>query len=317
MTPSEVVWRASGSPAISVCRALDVPTVCYVCGGLATRGQGCKEWMGGSFTSQTVVRAPWSLWVCEPCVFVMSRTSPVPGRPPKPGKSLGGNFRNYSHLWCEAAGYSNASKGEKPLILSFLRAPKRGRWFAAIADSGQKHVLPFARMGGVRFEEADVALPRDAAGWAVVDDLSALLTAGATKDEIARGVYEARAYQLARDKIEAFERAHSGLRGGAWFDLALWLAQRDEEMVAIRLAAEKEMKRGRGKGGSQGRDGAVPGVGADGVPSRRREPAEALGADPVTDARRDPAEFDGGGVGNERHAGLATPAPVQLGLFGP
>ena len=80
-------------------------------------------------------------------MFICSRTSPVPGRPAKEGKKFGGNFRNYTHLWDER-GYANASKGEKPVIREFLARNHAGPWFAAIADSGQKHVLPFARLNG-------------------------------------------------------------------------------------------------------------------------------------------------------------------------
>lgn len=47
--------------------------------------------------------------------------------------------------------------------------------------------------------------------------------------------------------VDVFEQTYAYLRGGAWFRLAVWLAQRDEEAVAQRLAAEKEAKRAKGK----------------------------------------------------------------------
>jgi hypothetical protein len=205
--------------------------------------------MGANFVGQSKVRCPASDHVCEACCYISSRLSAVPGRPAKEGKKLGGNFRNYSHLFdaARSPAYANASKGEKPIVLEFLRAEHRGEWFAAIAESGQKHVLPWTPMnppcarGRVLFEEAVVTLPPPA-GWLMVDDMVALLTAGATKDEIERGDYGPRAWSLARPQIDRFEHAWSGERGGGWFDLALWLSQRDEAAVEKRLAEEKEKK---------------------------------------------------------------------------
>lgn len=58
-------------------------------------------------------------------------------------------LRLYSHLWHDGA-YSYANKGDKPSILEFLRAPKTGPWFACIADSGQKHLLPYTPINPAR-----------------------------------------------------------------------------------------------------------------------------------------------------------------------
>jgi hypothetical protein len=214
-----------------------------------------SSWNGASFTGQSKVRAPASQWVCEACVWICSRLSPVPGRPPAEGKKLGGNFRNYSHLFERAESgrisYVNASKGEKPVILAFLRRRvKEGLWFAAVADSGQKHVIPWAPINGagdrgsVLFDDQTVQLP-DAAGWSLVDDLRALLTAGATKEEIGDAQYGAGAWTRCRAQIEAFEARWQGHRHGAWFTLALWLAQRDEAAVAERRAREDAKRMAR------------------------------------------------------------------------
>ena len=106
---------------------------------------------------------------------------------------------------------------------------------AAIADSGKKHVIPWAPLnpagcpagqGRVMFEERLVML----GDWTLVDALSGLLTAGATKDEIERGAYGPGAWtRLGAAAIRDFERTWSGSRGGGWFALAVGLAQRDEQ----------------------------------------------------------------------------------------
>lgn len=159
-------------------------------------------------------------------------------------------MRNFSHLFDAGAvqPWVTASKGEKPVIRNFLQSQKRGAWFAAVADSGQKHVAPFApvnptgsRGGVILFEEAEIVVPGGGApGWAIVDATAALLTAGATKEEVGRGDYGPRSWQLCGPQVRAYEAAWGARqRGSAWFSLALWLAQRDEAEVAERMEREK------------------------------------------------------------------------------
>jgi hypothetical protein len=306
---------------------------CWLCAGEFSRGQPVEKWNGASFTGQNRVRCPDAVWVCEPCVYFCARLSPVPGRPPAPGKKLGGNYRNYSHLYDDAASppYLNASKGEKPLMLEFLRRHHRGTWFAAIADSGQKHVLPWTpvnppdtRRGRVLFDETIVELPAaNGAGWTLVNRITGLLTDGATKAEVETGRYTARAWQLlGAARLRGFEeRWAEPRRGGGWFALALWLAQRDEDEVKRRLAAEKEAKKRAKAHKRAGRkpankDGGAAAGAAKSVSRRRRQPAEALGSDPKQDAERRPPERKPGRVGNEDAAGPAAADPRQGWLPG-
>lgn len=185
--------------------------------------------MSSNYTDQNKARCPSSRFTCEACAFVMSRTAAVSGRPPKDGKQFGGNFRNYSHLW-EAGAYSNASKGEKHVVRSFIERAHSGQWFAAIADSGQKHIIPWApingpgRSGRVMLDELQVDVPEDVS---LISDMTAMLSGGATKDEIAIGSYRSATWATMGAAVAEFERAHQRLRGGAWFSLALWLAQRE------------------------------------------------------------------------------------------
>lgn len=304
---------------------------CAICGGESTRGVLLGEFIGPTMTDQTSFRSPESSHACVCCAFVRARYSPVPGKPPAPGKKEGPRWSNFSHLYDER-GHAVASKGEKPAILAFLRGEKRGAWFAAIADSGQKHVLPYAtvnpagtRRGRVRFEERNLTLP-DADGWAIVDDLCALLTAGATKDEIDRGNYTPRAWGMCRAQIEAFERTHGRHRGGDWFALALWLSQRNEEQVAARMTAEKDAKKTKKEAASGSKRRAaratedVPGGdvarGQGGVPEERSEPVEALGPVAEPKPERGQASSDSGRVGDDAVSRASVAEPEQLGLFG-
>lgn len=243
-------------------------------------------------------------------------------------KESGGRFANFSHFLDDDR-TENATKGEKPKILGWLRGPKKGFWACAIADTGQKHVLPYTPLnppgarGRVRFEEAEIRLP-DAAGWCIVDDMIELLTAGATKDEIESGNYGARAWQLCGAALRAFEAAHGRHRGGAWFALSVWLAQRDEERVAERMesekaaaAAKKEAARGRGKArkasDSPGRDAS--GV-STGVPANKPGKGARALADPARpDADQRPQLEERGRVGDGRGAPSTDPATGQALLF--
>ena len=254
----QAVYEASGSPPVDGTTLVLGGGVCWQCGGSLVLGVPVHKWMGKGYTSQTDARAAHSSWICPACVFVSSRTSPVPGRPPKPGKKMGGNFRNYSHmaeLGRRGWRYVNASKGEKDLLRGFLLAPHVGSWFCAVADSGQKHVLPFAPVnpagscaGVVRFEESDVAVP-ESAGEDVAE-ITELLTAGGTKDGILSGQHSPYLWQRCPDHVRRFEdEVGRRLRGGGWFRLAVWLAQRDEERAAARLAAEKAERAKRKKRG--------------------------------------------------------------------
>ncbi|MGH8630895.1 MAG: hypothetical protein ACREU7_09055, partial [Burkholderiales bacterium] len=152
----------------------------------------------------------------------------------------GKNLRMYSHFWSEGGGYWYANKADKAGMREWLRGPKVGAWWAAIADTGQKHILPWVRVnpdgrlasgdiageGFVRFEEREIYIARSM--WAEVDDLTALLTLGVTKQEIETGEYGHRAYLLAGDRLLECDAVYGRQRGCGIFALALWLAQREE-----------------------------------------------------------------------------------------
>lgn len=339
----QLVYEVHGSPQVDGCGPADGR--CFVCVGPVMRGMQTTKWLKSSYTDQNRARCPTAEYVCEACCYVHSRTSPVLGRPPKDGKRFGGNFRNYSTLYEEGwpgapfgddasvvPSYANASKGEKPLIRDFLRREHQGLWLAAIADSGQKHVLPFAPMNGpgrgglVIFEETLVEVPDS---LDMVDAMADLLTAGCTKDEIESGSYTQRAWMLCPEQIREFELAHGGERDSAWFALAVWLAQRDEEKVAQRMNAAKEAakakKQKEAKGGRRNGEGKATDTdgGSDPKPKKRVPPAarkqrgaKALGADREQGNISDAQQRKPPGVGKPDLPEATVAGPQQLSLFG-
>ena len=84
-SPTKWCWMAAGSPRHEDC--VDSSGQCWVCGGQSNRTMPRSKWLGATYTGQNRVKAWHSDVICEPCVFLHSRTFPVPGRPP--GKCSG------------------------------------------------------------------------------------------------------------------------------------------------------------------------------------------------------------------------------------
>lgn len=307
-TPSQIVFALGGSVTNALCGDTD-PFICWVCGGRAVRGMLRVKWQGSNFVGQNRVRCPPSEHVCEGCVTVMA------GKPPN-------TERMWTHL-VEGATHVRVNKGSKPLMREFLRRHHSEPWFAAIADTGQKHVLPWCPVnpanqsgGSVLFEEALVTLPAEGRGWTVMGALEELLTAGATKEEIERGDYGPRAWQLCEARVRSFEEEWGHLRGGHWFSLALWLSQRDEAAVATRLDAEKTAKAAKKEKAKNDRDRQRATEKPDrrgGARTAKRIPRdarvlgpEALGSVAGSDAIGSANERDSRGVDDDHGEDAAT-----------
>lgn len=311
--PTAILHALASSPAQDDCGALLEQHRCWICGYPHARGIPVDRYGGANFTDQDKARCPFSTVVCEPCVWATAWNVP-PGFPPPPPGKKGLNLRLFSHLY-DDRGYIALNKASKPAILKWLREPKQGQWFAAIADSGQKHVLPWTPLnaadsrGTVRFEERNVALPRDF-DWVLIDDLIELLTLGVTKDELSTGRYSMLSGQHSAEQLRVFESAHGRLRGSPWFDLALWLSQRDEEKSDA-IKADRAAKRSAAKQAVRGAAGD-----AKRVPARRSKPAEALGSDAGPPARGRAAKRKREGAADEPRRETEDRGPEQQSLFG-
>ena len=267
-SPSQILFDVLKALPRTDCKNLQT-FFCWVCGSPWHRGIDRNRWMGANFVGQNRVRSWDSLFVCEPCVVVMA------GRPPD-------TMRMYTHLW-DSDGYHKYNKGNKAEIRAWLWKPHPSEWFASIADSGQKHVIPWTPINPlgrcsplVLFEEQTIPL----GDWSLISDLSDLLTLGSTKEGLSRGEY-GKALLVDKDKVRSFEDTYRALRGGAWFGFALWLAQRDEVVVAARLEEEKRERSRQKKAdrpNCRRRSGAPNGVSENSHP--QRDPA--LDLDPGT-----------------------------------
>lgn len=301
MSASQILHRIIGG---SSPECIDAAGDCYVCGGPITRAMRRDRWMGANFTQQDRVSVPQSEWVCESCVIVMA------GRPPD-------TQRMYSHL-VDGPHWWRGNKADKTHMRTWLREPKRGPWFAAVADSGQKHLIPWSPInhpgasGRVNFEGRVVTIGR----WDLVDEMAELLTMGATKEEMRTGAYGPRAWAICGPALRAFIARPE--RDSGWFALALWLAQRDEARVAERIAKEKEddAQRRKQRAAAKPHRGGAARAASGVFPNVACERADPLGSAPVENAERGEDQQQPGGVA-DRHVASAPARGAQCELFGP
>jgi len=232
LSASQILHEHAGSPSFDGASSLPDGSRCWLCGAPAARGLESSRWQGANFTDQNKGRGLGSEHICEACAWACSWTPP-PGYPPQePGKK-GVNLRLFSHFWNEGS-YLYLKKDEKQRMLRWLVAEHEGRWFAAIADSGQKHTLPWtpvnyctpACRGLVWFEERVVQLP-GRTGFAMVFDIAKLMARGVTKTEIETAGYAPKTIRSCVLALLEFENKWGSQRGGAWFSLAIWLAQKE------------------------------------------------------------------------------------------
>ncbi len=280
---SAILYELAGSPPQKGCS--DTGATCWLCGDTAVRGVKSRRWTGAKFTDQNRCRAPWSDTTCEACVWACSWVAP-PGFTVPADAKRGPNLRLFTHLWSKDE-YIYAKKNEKPTILEWLQKQHAAPWFAAIADTGKKHVLPWTPVNHsdtgarVMLDDTEITI----GDWALVDSMVDLLTWGVTKGEVEAGVYSPRSWTTCPSEIRAHDGRWADLRHSPWHKLALWLAQRNEEEHDRRKSRRNE------KPDSRHRDGI-----AGGVPTRGGKPTQTLGPDRGADQDGNSDERDGRAV---------------------
>jgi len=207
--------------------------ICRFCGA-ENIGVEFDEWVKDTFTDFDKLRI--GNIVCDACLFFFNEKSDELAKimcKDKPQR-----MRNYSHF-IVAGNWIPLSKGNKDKMKDLLFGSPFPE-LAAIADSGQKHIVfraernrPGSKCGWVQFEEQSLFfIPEE---FKLHLDNIERLYAGFSKDEICGGKYQSwRIMQFGVDRWIEVEKEIKIIRGSLIFHLALFLAQREEQDAAGR-----------------------------------------------------------------------------------
>jgi len=279
-------------------------TACAMCGNIAWhcgKAAPLRDALGAGFTDWDKLAQPGSPAVCQACVFVMG------SKPPE-------TFRLWSVVyrsdWDEAPSSNDKFaylKGPKtfattkadmgPVVDTLIDPPRDelAHWSVSIADSGQIHTLPFARINWsdgpwtIRYEREDVSsTPREFAE--ILYHAMSLLCAGFIREDVLS--LDPHPSKLVKHGIDVWRRHAEPLR--SWrrsphLALAVTLAKRDEyEHVRARAdAARSRPDSGRDEqriDGQDTSDGLV--AESEGRAGGGGGPREELGADGQRDVQQ-------------------------------
>jgi hypothetical protein len=188
MTPTRIAAALAGDPVSGERTEIS----CYVCGLPCREGLPAKEGLGSSFTDHHLARAPWSGYICTACVWAMR------GKPPHTIRMWSSVWRSDegakpSHPKClfDAPGLHLAGRDDLSEVRRVLLSPPQGAWFAAIAESGQKHILPWSNVNigetwTVRMDSIDVAGTSDKLAC-ILFHVASLRLLGLRRDDVVSG----------------------------------------------------------------------------------------------------------------------------------
>ena len=186
-----MVWELAGRPVRDSIRPEPVPGVCAMCGRHVDTSLATAKAIGGNFTDQYQLARPDSPRICYACVWVCSGKPPDTVRMWTVACAPGAGFPA-SHP--KSPGWGNAdllltARNDMRQVVAMLADPPDGPWLVSVAESGQKHPLPYARINHgtalwtVRMDAVDVTATPGM--WRhVFGHVVALRTAGYTAAEI-------------------------------------------------------------------------------------------------------------------------------------
>jgi len=213
--PTHIIWNAAHRPPMDGTQS----GVCRMC-GCEGAGLPFAKWVKPTFTDWDKLRS--GTICCHACQFCTAEAAP--GLAERVGKDKQQKMRNYSHFVLDGV-WTPLSKGDKRRMRELLFA---GAEVVVIAESGQKHLLPWARLGWWTFETSIIRpFPEHLAH--ILNTIEPLYNGGISKAEIETGQYDPRrilaigldAWRVAEEQIKTW-------RGTVPLALALFLAQKEE-----------------------------------------------------------------------------------------
>ncbi|MSS84504.1 hypothetical protein FYJ24_06945 [Actinomycetaceae bacterium WB03_NA08] len=166
---TRLVHNLAGKPPVEGASAKaftsTAPTICCVCGETENNTAPAKKVLGENFTDRGMFTREDSDRACWACVAICS------GKPPRsfrqwtviatPGRELPPSQEKAAAWIGQHNGLCLTSKKDTTPVIDTLWDPPAGQWLVSVADSGQKHVLPYATVcegnsGVIRFETINV-----------------------------------------------------------------------------------------------------------------------------------------------------------------
>jgi len=202
--------------------------VCRFC-GQQSNGDDFQVWVKPTFTDHDKL-LPGDI-VCDDCLFWFEEKSAELAT--KVSKDKPQRMRNYSHFIIGGE-WMPLSKGDKTTMTKLLLATPFPE-LAAIAESGQKHIVFRAtrnsaggKAGWVQFEEQSLWLEPDE--LRIVLDVVEPALSVFSKSEIGSGNYLLhRIMTYGLETWQKLETIVKPLRGGLFFSLVIFLAQKRED----------------------------------------------------------------------------------------
>lgn len=211
-----LLWKAANHPPGEG----DVEGVCRVC-GLFGVGLPFGDWVRPTFTDWDKLQ-PGDI-LCQPCQFAFEERSKLLAL--RVGKEKPQRMRNYSHFVVDDE-WIPLSKGNKVRMVHILldESPE----MAIVAVSGQKHLIFRAQPGWWQVEEQSHLADPLTLRWHL-ERIEALYN-GFSKGEIKTGDYaQHRVLKFGTASWWKLEAELKPRRGGMFFSLALFLAQKKGE----------------------------------------------------------------------------------------
>jgi hypothetical protein len=224
-----------------------MPDLCYLCGKPATLPLQLKD----SFTAHSACKVPTSDKMCDRCNAAINGEEKLlwywnEGK----GKWSRLWGRSLSRLYLgdvlavpTIEGQHTEGKLTAPIVTAlatreqmrgWLTNPPKPPFTIAIAESGQKHILPWAQTGHsrdyfpVQFELDSLWIDR-AQFAAILAAYEALMGLGFSKTEITSGQYHSDRLMKAWGQYEPFDDVLTSWRGSRLLELVAHVAQKPEE----------------------------------------------------------------------------------------
>jgi len=199
--------------------------ICRICGQSGS-GMAFEKWVRPTFTNRDLL-FPGEI-ICDACTFWFEQQSTELQR--RMGKDKPQRMQNYSHF-VVAGEWMPLSKSDKSRMVELLLSNPFPE-LAAIADSGQKHIVfrarrnrPGQKSGWVQFEEQSLYVEPDElkALLGIIEELYDVFS----KSEIRTGEYKS--YRIRDFGIDRWQKLDEQIRcqrEKLLFSLALFLAQK-------------------------------------------------------------------------------------------